>query len=484
MKKFLLLWAVTLIVSVVQTQAQTCAGGPNNCTISATAISSAITAQSTVGGNCSSTLNLQFDLLHNNGLKFINLYFFDQTIPAAVCGNAPASNSQGLGGYIALERISGSTFQVVASTLNGVQPQTNYTFTTQATANGTRFTIQGIQFTKAGSCSSTPVSLYLTATNASSNGVQCYNSFTFTPFQLTIGGLINCNNNTRSYNINIQANYQNPTGTFASVGGTFSTWIDVDQSGTVSAGDIQITNARPFSTTVTPVGSFFGESNIPYSVTLADGDPNSSRNLVVVVTPSTPNVAAASRVLSNGCGTLPVSFVSFNASRQQGRVALIWETGSEANNKGFEVQRRVNGNQFETIGFVPTKVDAGTGGGASYSFDDRSNLPNGAVHYRLRQVDFDGKSMFSDIRLIRVNANNLVVSIYPNPSRGATNVIFPDNAGLLDISLEDFSGKLLQRWSSYSNKNLQLNNLKPGMYVLRMQVRGTGEQLVERVMVQ
>jgi hypothetical protein len=485
MKKFLLLWLVTLYASVTHIQAQTCSGGPNSCTITASAISSSATAQQQVGPNCVTTFNLQFDLLHNGGMKYLNLYFFDGGLPSGVCGNTPGVSTPNLGGYIALA-YNGSVFTPQTSGIGGLTPQTGYTVSWTPITGGSRITITGATFTKSGTCgsSSPQITFYLGATNASSNGIQCYNTYSFTPYTLSISGLVNCSSSTRTYNIAISSNYQNPPGTFASVSGTFSAWVDMDNSGTVNTGDIQITNGSSFSTMVTLSGSSYGQSNIPYSITLSNGDIASSRNVIVVVTPSTPGVAAASRVLTNTCGTLPVTFVNFNASRQQGRVLLTWETGSESNNRGFEVQRRVNGNAFETIGFVPSRVDAGTGGGASYSFEDRSNLPNGSIHYRLRQVDFDGKAMFSDVRLIRVNATGLVVSIYPNPSRGVANVIFPDNAGLLDISLEDFSGKQLQRWNAYSNKTLQLNNLKPGMYVLRMQVRDTGEQLVERIMVQ
>jgi hypothetical protein len=48
---------------------------------------------------------------------------------------------------------------------------------------------------------------------------------------------------------------------------------------------------------------------------------------------------------------LPVKFKSFTASRSKEKVAVKWETATETNNKGFNVQRKTNGDR-ENIAFV------------------------------------------------------------------------------------------------------------------------------------
>lgn len=487
MKKFLLLFvAVATILFVNQALAQ-CAppgGGTGNCDVVPNITASVIQSFSETPTTCNATLNIEFNLSFNNGMKFINLYFFNNNIPAAVCGTAPSTtNANGLGGYIALERSSAGVFSKIAVTLNNLTAQApaTYELTVTPLVNGSNHStvsirMEGVVFQKPAPCDVSTVYLYLGATNANSNGVQCYNSASFTPVPLFATGIVNCSN-PRSFTLNLTTSFP------VAVTGAYDAVIDENRNGRIDPAELRIVEGRSFTTVVSAAGNRFDDFNVPYPP-LADGDMRSSAPVLVRVMPTTPGVAPVTGRLSNGCGTLPVSFVMFNAHAQQGRVVLSWETGTESNNKGFEVQRRVNGNPFETIGFVPTRVDAGTGSGASYQFEDRSNMPGGILYYRLRQIDFNGGAIFSDIRLIRFNTKNLVVGVFPNPSSGTSQVVFPENAGPLDISLEDFSGKLLQRWSAYGNKILQINNLKPGMYVLRIQVRATGEQLAERIMVQ
>ncbi|HEX4958092.1 MAG TPA: T9SS type A sorting domain-containing protein [Lacibacter sp.] len=184
------------------------------------------------------------------------------------------------------------------------------------------------------------------------------------------------------------------------------------------------------------------------------------------------------------CGSLPVKLKNFNASRRTGRVALTWETAEELNNKGFEIQRRIGNDKYETIAFIDSKAPGGNGSDYTYSYDDMGDPKDGVTYYRLRQVDLDGNANFSDIRSIRSNSKSLTVSVYPNPSRGIVNVAIPEGVGVVDVVLEDFTGKQVQRWNSMNVRNLQLNNLKPGIYMLRINARSTGEQAVERILIQ
>lgn len=94
---------------------------------------------------------------------------------------------------------------------------------------------------------------------------------------------------------------------------------------------------------------------------------------------------------------LPVQLTRFRVSALSGgRISLAWTTASEINNYGFEVQRAPHGSeQFAVLpdGFVP-------GHGTTivnheYSFIDGS-AGNDPWTYRLRQIDLDGSSHFSE----------------------------------------------------------------------------------------
>lgn len=182
-------------------------------------------------------------------------------------------------------------------------------------------------------------------------------------------------------------------------------------------------------------------------------------------------------------GPLPVSIISFNARLKNYEVALSWETADEINSKGFEIQRRVNGAaSYERIGFVGSKAQAGMG--ASYSFTDVNARNRGSVSYRLAQTDLDGKISLSEIRVVNTGSGQSQVIVYPNPSKGLVKVSLPTQISKADISLEDFSGKTIQRWNGYNASALQIDQLRPGIYLIRVRLQDTGEQMTERLIVQ
>ncbi len=183
-------------------------------------------------------------------------------------------------------------------------------------------------------------------------------------------------------------------------------------------------------------------------------------------------------------GPLPVSLVKFNASTRGNGISLTWETATELNNQGFDVERRSANGQYEKIGFVASKAVGGNGFDQSYSFEDNSTQTKGVTYYRLRQVDLDGKATFSEIRGVRTGKGLIVLSVYPNPSRGTTNVAIPSGIGSVDVSVDDFTGKSVQRFVGVTTSNLQLTNLKPGIYMVRVTVRATGEVISEKIAVQ
>jgi hypothetical protein len=122
-----------------------------------------------------------------------------------------------------------------------------------------------------------------------------------------------------------------------------------------------------------------------------------------------------------GQGYVPVELVSFAGSAVGSEVHLNWQTATETNNYGFEIQRGNDNFKFETIGFVNgagTVTDVQT-----YSFVDK-NI-SGQKFYRLKQVDFDGSFDYSNV--VEVNVVPSVYSLsqnYPNPFNPSTTIAF------------------------------------------------------------
>ena len=119
----------------------------------------------------------------------------------------------------------------------------------------------------------------------------------------------------------------------------------------------------------------------------------------------------------------------------------------------------------------------------SYTYTD-ANATKGISNYRLIMVDIDGNFKYSDIRSVRGEGQINKMIIYPNPSfDGKVKVVFDESAGLRDVSVMDMSGRIVKQWKGITNNNLEIDNLTPGFYSLRVVVRETGEQSIEKIVV-
>jgi hypothetical protein len=182
-------------------------------------------------------------------------------------------------------------------------------------------------------------------------------------------------------------------------------------------------------------------------------------------------------------GSLPVLFKMFDASKKSGSVLLSWETASEQDNSGFEIERKSETGSFEKIGFVASKASNGTGAGFAYQFEDQ-NIQKGKTLYRLRQVDNSGASSYSDVKVVMTGNGAVKILAYPNPSNGQFSVVLPSGIGNADVRLERMTGELVQQWNNYNSTKIQVSNLTKGFYLLRGKVQSTGESFVERIVVQ
>jgi hypothetical protein len=162
---------------------------------------------------------------------------------------------------------------------------------------------------------------------------------------------------------------------------------------------------------------------------------------------------------------------------------MRWETASEQNNSGFAVERNTGGN-WEQIGWVPTQAAGGNSDALlTYTFNDINNI-KGITQYRIRQVDIDAKSTYSMVRSVRGEGQLGKTIVYPNPSNdGKVNVVFEDASVTRDVSVMDMSGRVVRQMKGIINNNVTIDNLQPGMYTLRITAIETGEQAVEKVVV-
>lgn len=185
---------------------------------------------------------------------------------------------------------------------------------------------------------------------------------------------------------------------------------------------------------------------------------------------------------SNGTTTTtPVKLLSFSATKEAGDVQLKWVTANERNNKGFAVERSVDGKNFEQITFVAGKGNSNTK--ISYATLDRAAFANtGAarLYYRLKQVDVNGAYEYTEVLSVtNEDVKSSAITVYPNPFSTKLNIgCTASNDGVANISISDISGRevmSLNRDVVSGANSLQLNDLeqlKSGIYFVRVQVEG------------
>lgn len=184
-------------------------------------------------------------------------------------------------------------------------------------------------------------------------------------------------------------------------------------------------------------------------------------------------------VISSNTNSLPVSFISFNGSKVDNRVMLNWSTGFEANNKGFEVERSIDGKEFTYIGFV--KGQGNSNKVNTYSFLDEKAGNENTIYYRLKQLDFDGEFAYSSvIRIANLMSNTFdVVEVLPNPFENDLTIKL-NNASDKDIQLSIYNSNGVLVTNKTINVPFGLNtismdevqHLSKGFYVLKVNQSG------------
>jgi hypothetical protein len=175
---------------------------------------------------------------------------------------------------------------------------------------------------------------------------------------------------------------------------------------------------------------------------------------------------------------VPVELVSFTGSVAGNGIELIWRTATETNNMGFDIEKKHNGN-WQQLGFVPgfgTTTETHT-----YSFTDLG-VNSGTNIYRLKQIDFDGSTEYSNEIEVDMNlpAQYSLEQNYPNPFNPSTTINFtlPVDA---KVTIKVFNAlgeqvcTLTDNNFSAGSHSIEFNaeNLVSGLYVYSIDAAGT-----------
>lgn len=160
---------------------------------------------------------------------------------------------------------------------------------------------------------------------------------------------------------------------------------------------------------------------------------------------------------------LPVDLVSFMAEHLEGKNVLKWKTGAEINNDGFEIQRSIDGLNWEEIGW-----ESGAGNAVQmidYTFVD-DYVPHEKTFYRLKQIDFDGTFGYSEV--VVVSPDNKASEVYVFQRDGF--VDFVCEKEIEGISIFNMNGEIVMNNHIVNAKNyaVNLSSFKPGIYITQL----------------
>lgn len=183
--------------------------------------------------------------------------------------------------------------------------------------------------------------------------------------------------------------------------------------------------------------------------------------------------------------SLPVELASFTAKSNFNYVELKWQTASEVNNYGFEIERSTPlssaspfekglNSVWEKVGFI--KGAGNSNSSRNYSYADKSAIYGNYI-YRLKQLDNNGKYKYSDEIKVATGTKPSAykLSNYPDPFNPLTTIRLElPEAGNINVSVFNVIGEnIVTLFKGHFNEGIYQStfdgkNLTSGVYILAL----------------
>lgn len=193
----------------------------------------------------------------------------------------------------------------------------------------------------------------------------------------------------------------------------------------------------------------FASVNQGNTFTNLGGTPDATNNIVTLNGTNSFAVPTTRFTLGDKTNPLPVELVAFDAKRFGTNTLVTWQTATEKNSAGFEVEVATDGVKFRKLAFVASQ-GANSTTAANYSYTDTEAGKSGVRYYRLRQVDIDGQYSYSPVRAVSfagaTDAAVASLSSYPSPFTStdqAALVLQAPTAGTAQVQLMDLAGRTI-----------------------------------------
>ncbi len=231
-------------------------------------------------------------------------------------------------------------------------------------------------------------------------------------------------------------------------------------------------------------GTLYSGNSVAVQLTFkAEDFPMGNYSMDMVITsnsPTSPSITVPIQMLI----AIPVELSSLSAVSERDNVVVKWQTATETNNSGFEVQRKTNG-EWEAVGFVKGKGT--TTEYQNYEYRDK-NLESGKYTYRLKQIDLDGSFSYSkEVEVeVEVPKEYSLSQNYPNPFNPVTKIEFSlPEKGSVRIEIYSTLGELIKTLvdgemeAGYHSINFDASQLPSGTYIYQMVAKGSSKSFMQ-----
>lgn len=182
-----------------------------------------------------------------------------------------------------------------------------------------------------------------------------------------------------------------------------------------------------------------------------------------IVTASLSN-ATLREITSAIDAVLPLKWGLLSVVRQGMDVRLKWSTENEHNVSHFDVERRLNNEDWLVA--IPKVPARNFSSKQEYQeIDDKGQFKTS--YYRIKQVDLNGASSYSNIAVLAGASPTDQLSILPNPIANSFEIIEVDPQTIKQVTLINISGKNIKYWKTYEDK-YDVSNIANGPYILRI----------------
>jgi Secretion system C-terminal sorting domain len=165
--------------------------------------------------------------------------------------------------------------------------------------------------------------------------------------------------------------------------------------------------------------------------------------------------------LAAALAPLPLTWLSFTATKQNTAVLLQWSTANELNTKNFTVQHSIDGIQWNNL--ITLLKNTSSSNTHAYSYI-HINPEKSVNYYRILQTDIDGRGSQSIVRTVKFAADNSSFYVLANP---VSSTIKVQVNTAMALSLYTANGKLLlQKQYNAGLQNIDVSKFAKGIYLL------------------